>query len=171
MLHVVNLDNSDCFWASTKNRISKKIFPQEIFIHKGQIFAENGQSGVQRSLYLLRTVNGMKNLIRYSESTENFLSCTSHQIFAYLSSYGWKSGSKIDNFPKFSKILQNFAFFEKKIFFWKVSKWSNSQKSAIKIFSIFFPLWGHPGSSLRKFFDQKIFFHRLKMVQFAKLSC
>ena len=35
-----------------------------------------------------------------SESTENFLSCTFHQIFAYLSSSGWKSGSKISNFPK-----------------------------------------------------------------------
>ena len=120
LLHVVNLDNSACFLASTKNRMSKKVFPQEIFIHKGQIFAEIGQSGVQRSLYISRTVNGMKNLIRYSESTENFLSCTSHQIFAYSSSSGWKSGSKIGNFAKFSKILQNFEnFFEKKIFFSK----------------------------------------------------
>ena len=129
MLHVVNLDNSDCFWASTKNRISKKFFPQEIFIHKGQIFAEIDQSGVQRSLYISRTVNATENLIWYSESTENFLSCTSHQIFAYLSSSGWKSGSKIGNFPKFSKILQNFAFFEKKVFFqflytkWNVLNW------------------------------------------------
>ena len=125
--YVVNIDNSDCFRASAKNRISKTIFSEEIFIHKGQILAENGKSGVQRSLYISRTVNGMKNLIRYSESTENFLSCTSHQIFAYSSSSGWKSGSKIGNFSKFSKILQNFAFFEKKIFLVKVSKWSNSQ--------------------------------------------
>ena len=41
-----------------------------------------------------------------------------YQIFAYSSSSGWKSGSKIGNFSKFSKILQNFAFFEKKKFFW-----------------------------------------------------
>ena len=137
MLHVVNLYNSDCFWASTKNRISKKFFPQEIFIHKGQIFAENGQSGVQRSLYISRTVNATEYLIWYSESTENFLSCTSHQIFAYSSSSGWKSGSKIGNFSKFSKILQNFAFFEKKNFFEKVSKWSNSQSYHVKI-----EIWG-----------------------------
>ena len=78
--------------------MSKKNFPQEIFIHKGQILAENGQSGVQRSLYISRTVNAMENLIRYSESTENFLSCTSHQIFAYLSSSGRKFGPKIGNF-------------------------------------------------------------------------
>ena len=101
---------------------------------------ENGQNGVQRSLYISRTVIATENLIRYSESTENFLSWRSHQIFAYLSSSGWKSGSKIGNFPKFSKILQNFAFFEKKNFFFKVSKWSNSQKSAIKIFFAFLTL-------------------------------
>ena len=117
--YVVNIDNSDCFRASAKNRISKPIFSEEIFIHKGQILAENGKSGVQRSLYISRTVNATENLIWYSESTENFLSCTSHQIFAYSSSSGWKSGSKIGNFSKFSKILQNFAFFEKKFFFSK----------------------------------------------------
>ena len=163
--YVVNIDNSDCFRASAKNRISKTIFSEEIFIHKGQILAENGKSGVQRSLYISRTVNGMKNLIRYSESTENFLSCTFHQIFAYSSSSGWKSGSKIGNFAKFSKILQNFENFFEKIFFFKISKWPNSQKSAIKKFSIFFPLWGHPGSSLRKFFDEKKIFSKIFFFQ------
>ena len=48
--------------------------------------------------YISRTVNATENLIRYSESTENFLSCTSHQIFAYLSSSGRKFGPKIGNF-------------------------------------------------------------------------
>ena len=67
--------------------MSRKNFPEEIFIHKGQIFAEIGQSGVQ-DRRKLRTVNGMKNLIRYSESTESFLACSSHQNFAYLSSSG-----------------------------------------------------------------------------------
>ena len=43
--------------------MSKTFFPQEIFIHKGQVLAKNGQCCVQRSLYISRTVNGMKNLI------------------------------------------------------------------------------------------------------------
>ena len=64
----------DQYEAFAKNRMSKFCSVLEIFIHKGQILAENGQSGVQRSLYISRIVNGMKNLIRYSESTENFLS-------------------------------------------------------------------------------------------------
>ena len=137
------------YWTARENRMSKFGSVLEIFIHKVSILAKNGESGVQRSLYISRTVNGMKNLIRYSESTENFLSCTSHQIFAYLSSSGWKSGSKIGNFPKFSKILQNFAFFEKKIF---LKKFLNGPirkvimlKSKFEDLQIFFPLWGHPG--------------------------
>ena len=101
LLHVVHLDNSDCFWAFTKNRMSKKNFPQEIFIHKGQILPENDQSGVQRSLYISRTVYAMENLIWYSESTINFLSLLSHQIFVYLSSSGWKFDAKTVNFNAF----------------------------------------------------------------------
>ena len=108
------------YWTARENRMSKFCSVLEIFIHKVSILAKNGESGVQRSLYISRTVNATENLIRYSESTENFLSCTSHQIFAYSSSSGWKSGSKIGNFAKFSKILQNFEnFFEKKFFFSK----------------------------------------------------
>ena len=33
-----------------KPRMSKTFFPQEMFIHKGQVFAKNGQSCVQGSL-------------------------------------------------------------------------------------------------------------------------
>ena len=95
----------DRYEAFAKNCRSRAISVLEIFIHKVEIFAENGQSGVQRSLYISRTVNATENLIRYSESTENFLSRMSHQIFAYLSSSGRKFGPKIGNFPKFSKIL------------------------------------------------------------------
>ena len=113
--YTVNVDNGDQYEAFAKNRRSIATSDLEIFIHKVSILAKNGESGVQRSLYISRTVNATENLIWYSESTENFLSCTSHQIFAYSSSSGWKSGSKIGNFSKFSKILQNFAFFEKKI--------------------------------------------------------
>jgi len=61
-------------------------------------FWENGQSGVQRSLYISWTVIATENLIRYSESTENFLSWRCHQIFAYMSSSGWKFDPKIGNF-------------------------------------------------------------------------
>ena len=85
----------EAFAKKSRSRASSVL---DIFIHKVQIFAENGKSGVQRSLYISRTVNGTENLIRYSESTENFLSCTSHQIFAYLSSSGRKFGPKIGNF-------------------------------------------------------------------------
>ena len=64
----------DQYEAFAKDRRSRAISVLEIFIHKVEIFAENGQSGVQRSLYISRTVNATENLIRYSESTENFLS-------------------------------------------------------------------------------------------------
>ena len=100
--------------AFAKNRRSIATSVLEIFIHKVAILAKNGQSGVQRSLYISRTVNATENLIRYSESTENFLSRTSDQIFAYLSSSALKSGSKIGNFPKFSKICKIFHFSKKK---------------------------------------------------------
>ena len=122
-LFLAENDSTKCVWTPCENRISRKNPVLEIFIHKVQILAENGQSGVQRSLYISRTVIAIENLIRYSESTENFLSRMSHQIFAYLSSSGRKFGPKIGNFPKFSKILH----FSKKNFFFKVSKWSNSQ--------------------------------------------
>ena len=34
------------FWESPENRMSKKIFVLEIFIHKVEILAKNGKSGV-----------------------------------------------------------------------------------------------------------------------------
>ena len=48
--------------------------------------------------YISRTVNAIENLIWYSESTINSLSCTSHQIFAYLSSSGCNFTKKMANF-------------------------------------------------------------------------
>ena len=73
----------------------------------------------------------------------------------------------------FSALSEKFSEIRNFFFAFLISTCFNSQKSAIKKFRFFFPLlWGHPGSSLRKFFDQKkFFFHLLKMVQFTKLSC
>ena len=51
--------------------------------------------------YISRTVNAIENLIWYSESTINSLSCTSHQIFAYLSSLGCNFTEKMANFHAF----------------------------------------------------------------------
>ena len=51
--------------------------------------------------YISRTVNAIKNLIWYSESTINSLSCTSHQIFAYLSSSGGNFTEKTAYFHAF----------------------------------------------------------------------
>ena len=51
--------------------------------------------------YISRTVNAIENLIWYSESTINSLSCTSHQIFAYLSSSGCNFTEKTANFHAF----------------------------------------------------------------------
>ena len=62
------------YWTARENRMPKFCSVLEIFIHKVSILAKNGESGVQRSLYILRTVNAMENLIWYSESTINFLS-------------------------------------------------------------------------------------------------
>ena len=84
--------------AFAKNRRSIATSVLEIFIHKVHIFAENGKSGVQRSLYISRTVNATENLIRYSESTENFLSDYCRPFFHSSSSSGRKFGPKIGNF-------------------------------------------------------------------------
>ena len=79
----------DNFWSecrgeryrpAEKNRTSKACSVLEIFIHKVGIFGQNGQTEVQRSSNNSRTVNDMKNLIRYSESAENSLSPMCHQI-------------------------------------------------------------------------------------------
>ena len=76
--------------------------------------------------------------------------------FRRYSSTKFKFSPKIDQ--KNLWMIQP-KIFRKKNFFSKVCKWSNSQKSAIKNFSIFFPLWGHPGPTLRKFFEKiEIFF-------------
>lgn len=88
----------DRYEAFAKNRRSKKIFFLVISIHKVAIFAKNGQSGVQRSLYISRTVNATENPIWYSESTENFLSESSRPFFPYLPSSWWKFDRKTANF-------------------------------------------------------------------------
>ena len=87
--------------TARENRMSKFCPVLEIFIQKVSILAENDQSGVHRSFYISRTVNDIKNLIWYSESTTNFLSRMYHQIFSYLSSSGWKFDPKTVNFSAF----------------------------------------------------------------------
>ena len=86
--YIVNLDNSDCFLASAANH--RSFFLRRYSSIKVRFWPKMAKSGVQRSLYISRTVNGIKHLIQYSESTENFLSWPSHQILAYLSSSGRK---------------------------------------------------------------------------------
>ena len=76
------------YWTARENRMSKFSSVLEIFIHKVSILAKNGESGVQRSLSISRTVNAMENLIWYSESTKNYLSIVCHQIFPYSLSSG-----------------------------------------------------------------------------------
>ena len=85
------------------NFLSGDIHPQS------SNFRRKRQSGVQRSLYISRTVNGTENLIRYSEFTENFLSCTFHHIFAYVSSSGWKFDPKIGNFHLKTGFFEQFS--------------------------------------------------------------
>ena len=89
-------------WGFCENRKSGKNPVLEIFIHKGQI---RSKSGVQRSSYISRTVNAMKNLIWYSKSTKNYLSDYCHQIFPYSSSSGWKFDLKTANFQFFVHFL------------------------------------------------------------------
>ena len=159
----------------------------EIFIHKVAILAKNGQSGVQRSLYISRTVNATENLIWYSESTINFLSLSSHQIFAYLSSSGRKFDLKTANFYAFFEWF--FGIFSATT--WKIliklgQKWDKmdtkqTQKTRGHHFK---PFWRYLGSNMAKigqnrpkfmddpkFFEKKkIFCQSFKMVQFAKLA-
>ena len=86
------------YWTARENRMSKFCSVLEIFIHKVEILAENGQSGVQRSFYISRTVNAMENLIWYSESTINFLSDCCHPFFHSCSSSMRKYDTKLANF-------------------------------------------------------------------------
>ncbi len=76
------------YWTARENRMSKFCPVLEIFIHKVVIFGQNGQNEVQRSSNNSRTVNAMKNLIRYSESAENSLSPMFHQILPNFTSLG-----------------------------------------------------------------------------------
>ena len=78
------------YWTARENRMPKFCSNLKIFIHKVSILAKNDKSGVQRSLYISRTVNAMENLIWYSESTKNYLSQACHQIYPYSLSSGWK---------------------------------------------------------------------------------
>ena len=89
------------FWAPCENRMSKALSVLEIFIHKVQILAENGQSGVQRIHYISRTARAMKNLIWYSEPAINSLFGTSHQIFTHFPSSRLKLDSDLTNFRVF----------------------------------------------------------------------
>ena len=81
-----------------ENFRSGKSLVLEIFIHKVPILVKNGQSGVQRSLYISRTVIATENLIRYSESTINFLSQVCHPFFHSSSSSMRKFDPKTVNF-------------------------------------------------------------------------
>ena len=45
------------YWTARENRLFKFFSILEIFIHKVPILAENEQSGVQRLVYISRTVN------------------------------------------------------------------------------------------------------------------
>ena len=88
----------------------QKMSVLKIFIHKVAILAKNGQSGVQRSLYISRTVNATENLIRYSESTINSLSPITRQIFSYSSSSGRKIDSKTANFNALFEGIADFPY-------------------------------------------------------------
>ena len=88
----------DRYRPAEKNRTSKACSVVEIFIHKVGIFGQNGQTEVQRSSNNSRTVNDMKNLIRYSKSAENSLSQVSDQILSYSTSLGSNLTSKMANF-------------------------------------------------------------------------
>ena len=126
----------DQYEAFPENRTSKACSVLEIFIHKVQILAENGQSEVQRLLYISRTVNATENLIRYSESTENFLSRPSHQILAYSSSSWWKFDPKTTNWGLFWMVFGHFLGNRSKDF-------DQTQKTAGHNFE---PFWRYLGS-------------------------
>ena len=137
--------------------------------------------------YISRTINAIENLIWYSESTINSLSCTSHQIFPYLSSSVCNFTKKTANFHAF------FGWFSVNISTttWKIlmklgGKWdkmttNQTQKTRGQIFE---PFWRYKASISQKstknrpkfmddpknfrpkFFCLKCF----QIVQFEKLS-
>ena len=86
------------YQTARENRMSKFCSVLELFIHKVVIFGRNGQNEVQRSSNNSRTVNAMKNLIRYSESAENSLSPMFHQILPSFTSLGPNFTLKMANF-------------------------------------------------------------------------
>ena len=137
--------------------------------------------------HISRTVHAIENLIWYSESTINSLSCTSHQIFAYLSSSGCNFTAKTVNFHAF------FGWFSVNISTttWKIlmklgQKWdkmttSQTQKNRGQNLM---PFWRYRASNIQKstkkrpeFMDDpknfrpKFFWlKRFQIVQFEKLS-
>ena len=97
------------YWAFTKNRTSKSFSVLQIFSLKVGIFCQNGENEVQRSANISRTVNAMKNLIRFSETTRNSLSCTSDQIFHSFTSSGWNFRLKMVNFDPKTGVFEGFS--------------------------------------------------------------
>ena len=133
----------------------------ELFIHKVVIFGQNGQNEVQRSSNNSRTVNAMKNLIRYSESAENsslvfWKTCLKNMRFfaviRHFQPYYWSYMNKMIA-PRSSKRLKKttyllvlakitkrpskFSGWSKKIcigkIFWKCSKMVQSQSYHKKV--------------------------------------
>ena len=102
VLFVAENGSTNRIWGFCENRMSGKTPVLEIFIPKGQF---RSKMGVQRSSYISRTVNAMKNLIWYSKSTKNYLSDYCHQIFPYSSSSGSKFDLKTANFQFFVHFL------------------------------------------------------------------
>ena len=128
--------------------------------------------------YISRTVNAIENLIWYSESTINSLSCTSHQIFAYLSSSGCNFTEKTVNFHAF------FEWFSVNI---STTTWKMLMKLGQKLDKMdaketqnikrrkYEPLWSYSGSNWQNM--PKIYgwsWHKLnestKMVQVGQLE-
>ena len=138
--------------------------------------------------YISRTVNAIENLIWYSESTIISLSCTSHQIFAYLSSSGCNFTKKTTNFHAFfGWSLLNISTTTWNILMKLGQKWDRiDTKKTQKTWSQNLkPILRYLASNSQKstqnqpkFMDdpknfRKNFFwlKRFQMVQFEKLSC
>ena len=137
--------------------------------------------------YSSRTVNAIENLIWYSESTINSLSCTSLQIFVYLSSSGCNFTKKTANFHAiFGWFSVNISTTAWKILMKLGQKWdkmttSQTQKTRGQNLK---PFWRYRASNIQKstkkrpkFMDDpknfrpKFFWlKRFQIVQFEKLS-
>ena len=130
----------------------------ELFIHKVVIFGQNGQNEVQRSSNNSRTVNAMKNLIRYSESAENsslvfWKTCLKNMRFfaviRHFQPYYWSYMNKMIA-PRSSKRLKKTTYL---LVLAKITKRPSK-----------FSGWS------KRFCIGKIFWKCSKIVQFAKLS-